>query len=285
MGDTNKGIEESDMKAKVLPSKATPIGEGTFRFDCHAGMECFTACCRDVDMYLYPYDIIRMKRRLGISSDEFLDKHTFSAVRDNPFFPSVMLRMAERPDKPCPFLSPEGCGIYEDRPSSCRTYPLERAVARGHLRGLPEDHYFVKRAPHCLGHQQEREWTVEEWIADQEVSPYNEMNDLWVDIDTIFRSNPWGDEDGATERLRMAFMACFNVDQFRRFVFGSTFLSRFDVPGERVEGMKNDDVELMRFGFDWVKFFLRGQPTLARSMEKGSASGDADEEAVWTHKS
>lgn len=252
------------MKAKAFPFNSSPIGQGTFRFDCNPGVECFTVCCKDVDMYLYPYDIIRMKRRLGISSDEFLDKYTFSAVRDNPFFPSVMLRLKEHPEKRCPFVSPDGCGIYEDRPSSCRTYPLERAVARNPHNAQREDHYFVKRAPHCLGHQETKEWTVEEWIANQEISPYNEMNDLWVDVDTIFRSNPWGDGQAAGKKLKMAFMACFNVDQFRSFIFDSTFLSRFDVPEERVDNMKNDDVELMKFGFDWARLFLKGRPTLTR---------------------
>jgi hypothetical protein len=49
--------------------------------------------------------------------------------------------------------------------------------------------------------------------------------------------------------------------------------------------MKSDDVELMRFGFDWVKFFLSGQPTLAVRKEKGSASTYEDKEAEWTRES
>jgi Fe-S-cluster containining protein len=210
-------------------------------------------------MYVYPYDIIRMKNRLGITSGEFLDKYTTSAFRDNPFFPSVMLRMAERPEKPCPFLGPEGCTVYEDRPSSCREYPLERAVGRMRFEGRRIAQYFVKRVPHCLGHQENREWTVEEWIADQEIGPYQEMNDLWVDIDTIFRSNPWGDAAAAGNKLKMAFMACFNVDQFRRFVLESSLRSRFEVAEERVAQMETDDVEMMKFGFEWVQFFLTGQ--------------------------
>ncbi|MBW2018683.1 MAG: YkgJ family cysteine cluster protein [Deltaproteobacteria bacterium] len=211
-----------------------------------------------------------MKKRLGIRSDEFLDKYTFSAVRDNPFFPSVMLRMAEHPQKPCPFLLPDGCSIYEDRPSSCRTYPLERAVARVPQQGRREDHYFLKHAPYCLGHQEEKEWTVEEWIANQEIKPYNEMNDLWVNIDTIFRTNPWGHGEAASKKLRMAFMACFNVDQFRRFVLKSSFRSRFDVSEERVEKMKMDDVEMMKFGFEWVEFFLTGRGALASRFAQGN---------------
>ncbi len=106
------------------------FGEDTFRFECHPGVSCFTRCCKNPDMYLYPYDIIRMKNRLGISSEQFLEQHTVSAFRDNPYFPSLMLKMSDKGEKSCPFLSSEGCNRYEDRPFSCRAYPLERAAAR-----------------------------------------------------------------------------------------------------------------------------------------------------------
>ena len=108
-----------------------------FRFECHSGVTCFTKCCKNADMYLYPYDIIRLKKNLGISSDEFLKKHTISAFRDNAFFPNLMLKMSNNEEKSCPFLSNNGCTVYEDRPFSCRAYPLERAVARldNHIKG------------------------------------------------------------------------------------------------------------------------------------------------------
>ncbi|MBW2643800.1 MAG: YkgJ family cysteine cluster protein, partial [Deltaproteobacteria bacterium] len=69
--------------------------EDKIRFDCHPGVSCFTRCCKDADMYLYPYDIIRMKKRLGISSDRLLELYTFQAFRDNPYFPSLMLKMSD----------------------------------------------------------------------------------------------------------------------------------------------------------------------------------------------
>jgi Fe-S-cluster containining protein len=227
----------------------------------------------DADMYLYPYDVIRMKQRLGITSIEFLEKYTFLAARNNPYFPNVMLRMAEEPGKPCPFLVQRGCSIYEDRPSSCREYPLERAVARSYAQRQSQSHYFVKCAPHCQGHQEEKEWTAEEWIADQQIGPYFEMNDLWVDMDTTFRENVWGKGEEAKKKLRMALMACFNVDQFRRFVLQSSFLSRFDVSEERVEKMKTDDVEMMRFGFEWAKYFLTGRGEFGSHAGEGNSQG------------
>ncbi|MBW2638755.1 MAG: YkgJ family cysteine cluster protein [Deltaproteobacteria bacterium] len=232
------------------------------RFDCHPEVACFTRCCKDADMYLYPYDIIRMKNGLGMSSDRFLEQYSIQAFRDNPYFPSLMLKMSDDEEKSCPFLSPEGCTIYKDRPFSCRSYPLERAVARSGDENGRKVLYFIMRHSYCLGHKESREWTVNEWVEDQEVELYNEMNDLWVDVDSIFRANPWGDQGIDSPALKMAFMACFNIDMFKKFIFESSFLSRFDLPGERIEKFKRSDVELMKFGFDWTKFFLTGSGPL-----------------------
>lgn len=58
----------------------------------------------------------------------------------------------------------------------------------------------------------------------------------------------------------MAFTACFNVDKFREFVFDGSFLSRFDLSRNRVERLKASDEEMMKLGFQRVKFFLTGQP-------------------------
>jgi len=236
--------------------------EDTFRFDCHPKVACFTRCCKDADMYLYPYDIIRLKNRLGISSEKFLEQYTLSAFRDNSFFPSLMLKMSDVEDKACPFLQPDGCFIYDDRPFSCRAYPLEPAVGRTTGKGKPAVCYFIANHSYCLGHKESREWSIGEWIEDQKMQIYNDMNSLWVDMDTLFRRNPWGPQGVKSPALEMAFIACFNIDKFKSFIFKSTFLSRFNVPPERIETLAASDVELMKFGFDWVKFFLTGDGPL-----------------------
>lgn len=161
-------MKENPQKQKVNGNRIL-LEKDTFRFECHPGVACFTRCCRNADMYLYPYDIIRMKERLGISSDEFLKKHTISAFRDNKYFPSLMLKMSDDEEKSCPFLSDKGCTVYEDRPFSCRAYPLERAVARlddGYGRLVQ---YFIANHSHCFGHMESREWTVREWTEDQQL--------------------------------------------------------------------------------------------------------------------
>ena len=41
-------------------------------------------------------------------------------------------------------------------------------------------------------------------------------------------------------------------EKFKKFVFESTFLTRYDVPAERIEEIKADDVKLLQFGFEWL---------------------------------
>lgn len=234
----------------------------SFIFECHPGTDCFTRCCRNADMYLYPYDIIRLKRRLSLRSEQFLEQHTAIAFRDNPYFPSVMLKMSDREDKACPFLSSKGCRVYEDRPFSCRAYPLERAVARVADENLPKEMYFLVRHSHCSGHQETRKWTVSEWLANQQITDYNEINDRWVEIDTLFRQNPWGAEGLEGPKLKMAFMACYNIDRLRTFIMQSSFVERFDVQKGKIDRLMASDTGLLRFGFDWIEFFLTGKGPL-----------------------
>ncbi len=44
-----------------------------FRFACNPGVACFNECCRDLNQFLTPYDVLRLKRGLGLSSRQFLD--------------------------------------------------------------------------------------------------------------------------------------------------------------------------------------------------------------------
>lgn len=239
------------------------LPDDTFVFECRPDLSCFTRCCRDADMYLYPYDIIRLKNRLDLSSDQFLNQHTTMAFRDNPYFPNVMLKMSDRQDRSCPFLDSSGCSVYADRPFSCRAYPMERAVRRTGTPGGPEEMAFIVRHSYCLGHEARCKWTLADWIENQQIQIDNDINDRWVEIDTLFRRNPWGSEGIEGPKLKMAFMACFNIDQLRNFILESTFLKRFEVEPRRKELMLESDIELLQFGFDWVEFFLTGKGSLS----------------------
>jgi hypothetical protein len=57
-------------------------------------------------------------------------------------------------------------------------------------------------------------------------------------------------------------MACYDVDRFRRFVFESKFLEMFDIDEKTLERIKNDETELMKFGFEYTKYILMMEETL-----------------------
>ncbi|OAD22428.1 FAD-dependent pyridine nucleotide-disulfide oxidoreductase [Candidatus Thiomargarita nelsonii] len=97
--------------------------DDTIQFRCHKDIACFNECCKRIDITLTPYDILRLKKRLGLTSNEFLAQYTLPYEMDGHGMPGVKIKTAD--DNPaCPFLSEEGCSVYEDRPTVCRYYAL-----------------------------------------------------------------------------------------------------------------------------------------------------------------
>jgi len=147
---------------KGLLEKRLREGE-SFTFLCHDGLKCFTQCCRNLNLFLYPYDVLRLKNRLKISSEEFLDTYVNIVQRESNSFPDVLLRMAENDERTCPFLDESGCIVYPDRPDTCRTFPLEQGILFEGPSGRATDVYFFKPPDFCLGQYESQEWTTESW--------------------------------------------------------------------------------------------------------------------------
>lgn len=252
-----------DHNKKEFPDGMTPLGRSTFKFECHPGVDCFTVCCQNVDLTLYPYDILRLKTNIGMDSEQFIRNHTFLVKGDNPLFPSVKLKLTEDTKK-CPFLSDEGCTVYVDRPSACRTYPLERAVDRSESTGAPDEYFFLTKHDYCHGHREPKEQTVDVWNRNQKIFDFNTMNTLWTELDTIFATNPWKGEGAAGEKQQLAFMVCYNVDGFRRFADSHNLIKLFQIGKHRRRAIVNDDSEIMKFGFEWLKLILTGKSSLIK---------------------
>ena len=240
-----------------------PLENRRFRFQCHPGVPCFTECCADLNLVLTPYDILRLKNRLDLTCREFLDRFT-EPVEDRESahgYPRLRLRMTEGEGRPCPFVTEEGCRLYEDRPSACRIYPLGRATARGAGPGHVIERFFVVREKHCRGFDESKEWSVESWTSDQGLEPYHRLNDQWMDIVTRELKRSSGETD--TRKRQMFYMASYNLDAFRKFVFESSFLRTFELDPGDVENLRNNEEALLEFAFRWLRFALFGERTLA----------------------
>jgi len=236
-----------------------PLTEKTFRFACHPSVACFTDCCRDLRLVLTPYDIIQLKNRLNIDAKAFLDTYTVGEFGEQMGLPLVLLKMQDNGQKTCPFVSPQGCTVYEDRPGACRMYPIGRAARKGSADAATREQYFIIKEPHCAGFEEDTEWTIPAWLEDQGLVEYNAMNDYWTEI--VTSSNPQRKRIDE-KKVQMFYMASYNIDMFRRFVFSPPFQQRFDLDDSLKASLEHDDVALMKFAMQWLKFSLFGEGTM-----------------------
>ena len=244
-------------KLNQLPGRRIETGD-TFSFRCHPEISCFNLCCRNLNLFLYPYDVLRLKNRLNMTSDQFLDQYADIVLRDSNFFPEVLLRMSANPERTCPFLSASGCKVYPDRPDSCRTFPVEQGALYDAASGITRLIHIFRPPDFCRGQHETKRWTIETWARDQEALVYNQMTLAWSELKRLFHNNPWGPEGTKGPKAKMAFMATYNIDLFREFILNSTFLKRYTVSSAVLKSIRDDEVELMKFGFDWTRFFVWG---------------------------
>lgn len=229
-----------------------------FAFRCHEELSCFNLCCRNLNLMLYPYDVVRLKNRLGISSDQFLDQYVDVVLRPDNYFPEVLLKMSETQEKTCPFLTASGCSIYTDRPDACRTFPMEQGIYYDEGGSKSEFIYFFRPPEFCLGKDESIVWTPKTWIDDQEAEIYQKMTAKWAELKRLFQKDPWQGEGPDGPKGKMAFMAAYNIDQFREFVFKSTFLKRYKIKSNILKKIRIRDTELLKLGFEWIGFFVWG---------------------------
>ncbi|MFH1861308.1 MAG: YkgJ family cysteine cluster protein [bacterium] len=249
-----------NLKKAILEDYPRLTADDTFKFACRPGVSCFNECCGDVNIFLTPYDVLRMKNALGISSQEFLEKYTIFPIDKNLNYPVIMLRMQQNEKNTCHFVSPDGCTIYDDRPWACRYYPVGLASPKDGDGEIEQEFYFILHEDVCKGFEEEKEWRIAEWRMDQGVEKYDEFGKLFKEITLhdYFKSGRALDPP----RMELFHMACYNLDSFRRFITESTFLNRFELEDDLLARLNEDDEELLRFGFRWLKFALFAEKTI-----------------------
>ena len=260
-----KSIDIKDIE--TLPGRRIEDGD-TFQFRCHKELSCFNRCCRNLNLFLYPYDVLRLRKNLGISSDTFIDTYTDVVLRPDNFFPEVLLKMSDTDEKTCPFLKETGCTVYPDRPDACRTFPLEHGLIYDEKGKIPRQMHFFRPPGFCMGQHETTEMTLQTWAEDQQAETYNDMTRRWAEIKSLFHKNPWGTEGPSGQKGKMAFMSAYNMDQFRDFVFNSSFLKRYKVPSGVLKRIKQSDTELLRFGWVWIRVMVWGISSREIQMKK-----------------
>lgn len=222
-----------------------------FGFACGPGLECFNSCCRDKRLPLWPYDVLRLRRGLGLPSARVLADYALLEFDPRSGWPALRLRLDQ--GGRCPLLGPEGCRVYQHRPCACRVYPLAWAQAPD-----GREVFLRQQTKGCLGWEQEREHTVESWVEDQGLAPYLEANRRFLGL--WFHPGRRGRLELNPTQTHAVVAALYNLDVFRRMLEQPATLEGTGIPAPRVERAREEEEELLLLGRDWLALRLFGAP-------------------------
>ena len=237
-----------------MDERIIPIGiDEVFSFSCGRSVPCFNECCRDLNQFLTPYDILRLKNCLGMTSTDFLNTYTMQHTGPETGLPVITLKPADQTKLVCPFVTKDGCRVYADRPGSCRIYPLARMISRSRETGEITEHWALMREPHCKGFLGDRKITVRDWIASQGLVKYNEVNDLLMEIISLKNQRKPGPLDIKARHL--FHLVCYDLDNLKAHVFEKGFFDELNLTPEQLESLRDEET-LLRFGLNWLRDHL-----------------------------
>lgn len=260
------------MSQPDIPFPNSPVvptmveGTHTIEFSCHKGISCWNACCSNIDISLTPYDVLRMKTRLGISSTEFLKDYTVPYEMEKDGIAGIKFRPIEG-GSACRFMKPEGCGIYSDRPTACRYYPVALLSMRKQDEYVDRDSYAIVKEDHCKGHEVNRRITIADYRKEQGLEEYDDLARGWRQL--VLKKKSSGPSIGAPSlrSRQLFFMACYDIDRFREFVFAESFAKLFELKPEEKESFEKDDVALLQFAFRFLRQVMFGEESIALNAE------------------
>jgi len=240
------------MESEMLPLDPTE----SFSFRCGPEVPCFNACCRDLVQLLTPLDVIRLKQHLAMSSTAFLERYTVTYPGPETGLPVVSLSPAPGEERACPFVQESGCQVYPARPTSCRTYPVARAISRNRETGATTEHYALIREPHCRGFEAQTTQTAPEFLNAQAAAADFAVSDRLMDIIQLKnRLRPGPLPRGEMTRCHRAL---YDLDRFREDLERHPMVGDNPIPAGQWAAARSDDLALLSISLAWVRHLLFG---------------------------
>jgi Fe-S-cluster containining protein len=270
---------EFDIPFRSAVSPQVLDADSRIRFRCHKGISCFNACCEQADVTLAPYDVIRLKRRLGMTSTDFLAKNTVPFQMDMDGTPGIKLRTDD--SGTCLQLNGDaGCGVYEDRPTVCRYYPLGLLSLREKGSSEATEQFSLVKEEHCRGHLEDRTLAIDEYRGEQEIAKYDAMNRDWYRL--ILKKKSAGPTVGRPpeQSLQLFFMASYDLDRFRRFVLSESFKTTYPLSPDYVAALERSDEDLLLFAYRFLRQVLFGEHSIREAADAWEKRV-ARRKAVW----
>ena len=220
-----------------------------FCFACHPGVPCFTECCRELDLALSPYDVLRLKNNLDLHSGVFLEQYVIIEWEEGMVFPTCYLTMVDDGRASCVFVGEQGCRVYPDRPGACRAYPVGRGASR-RGDGTVEERFVLIKEPHCRGFAEDPEQSPLRYFQDQGLAGYNRFNDQLTGLlqhpRIHFGFRPTRDQ------LDQFILALYNLDMFRQEMADGRISMNRPLGALELQALAGDDEELLLLGIRWL---------------------------------
>jgi uncharacterized protein len=235
-----------------LPENISRIEKDeVFNFSCHPGVDCFTDCCRQLELALTPYDVLRLKQETKFDSSDFLDRYVIEEQEAEDVFPRFYLTMVDDGQASCVFVKGTGCTVYPGRPGACRTYPMGRAAMRQADSSI-EDFFVLLKEPHCHGFQEKEEQTSKTYSRGQGLQDYNDFNDKVAAL-TQHEQIRLGMKL-TKEQTDLFVMALYDLDNFRKQLDKGTLPKQEQYSADK-DACK-DDEQLLLFAINWLHGIL-----------------------------
>ena len=221
-----------------------------FSFGCHPNVECFTECCRELELALTPYDVLCLCKELQVGAADFIDRYVVVEQDEEGGFPGLYLGMVDDGRASCPFISERGCTVYNSRPGPCRAYPVGRGVTLAANGDVREVHVLVREA-HCQGFSESDSHNVAEWFKNQGLTEYNTIND---EVLRLLQHEEVAQGLCLTQEEKDSFiLALYRLDEFRNMVSSAAFCDKYMLGAEERHAILADDMNLLRFGIRWLQ--------------------------------
>jgi hypothetical protein len=116
------------------------------------------------------------------------------------------------------------------------------------------EQFMVLKEAHCCGFDQGIARTARQWIDEQEIAIYNEINDKLLQIISLKKNRKPGPLD--VKSRYMFFTALYNLDNFRSQIVKNRLLDDLRIDSLLLEKALEDDLALLAVGMQWVERVL-----------------------------
>jgi uncharacterized protein len=236
------------MQKPLLKNVTRIETEEMFSFLCYPGVSCFTHCCRQLELSLTPYDVLRLKNATGLTSSAFLEKFVIIEQENSDTFPRLYLTMIDDGNASCVFVSDHGCTVYEDRPGACRAYPMGRAAMLTEQDTI-EDFYVLLKEDHCHGFDLNQRQTPTQYCQEQGLSFYNHINDAVAVI--LQHEKVRQGMALSKEQIGDYILSLYDLDTFRKMI-ATDQLPHIPLNAAQRQELERDEPMLL-FAIDWLK--------------------------------